>query len=98
MIEENKYRSDVMKKYFNKELVMSTEGNENFQNVTKLQICDNSYVDNDVKVRDHRHITGKYRGLAHRGCIINVKVNPKIPVVFHNLKTSYYAKIRQIQY
>ena len=36
MIEENKYRSDVMKKYFNKELVMSTEGNENFQNVTKL--------------------------------------------------------------
>ena len=38
-------------------------------------------------VRDHRHITGKYRGLAHRDCIINVKVNPKIPVVFHNLKT-----------
>ena len=53
-------------------------------------------------VRDHRHITGKYRGLAHRDCIINVKVNPKIPVVFHNLKNiwfpSYYAKIRQIQY
>ena len=30
-------------------------------------------------------MTGKYRGSAHRGCNINVKLNHKIPVVFHNL-------------
>ena len=44
------------------------------------------YIDNDVKVRDHCHITGKYRGSAHRNCNINLKLNHKIPVVFHNLK------------
>ena len=32
------------------------------KNSTKCQICDNACVDGDVKVRDHCHITGKYRG------------------------------------
>ena len=86
MIEESKYCSDVMKKHFNKELVMTKEDNEYFKNSTKCWICDNDYVDNDVKVRDHCHIRGKYRGPAHRDCSINLKLNHKIPVVFHNLK------------
>ena len=30
MIEESKYRSDVTKKHFNKELVLTKEGKENF--------------------------------------------------------------------
>ena len=38
MIEENKYCSDVMKKKFNKELVMTNEDNENFKNSTKCWI------------------------------------------------------------
>ena len=38
------------------------------------------------KVRDHYHISGKYRGAAHWSCIINLKISKKIPVLFHNLK------------
>ena len=86
MIEESKYCSEVMKKHFNKELVMTKEDNEDFKNSTKCWICDNDYVDNDVKVRDHCHITGKYRGSAHRDCNINLKLNHKISLVFRNLK------------
>ena len=52
----------------------------------KCWICDNDYVDNDVKVRDHCHFTGKFRGSAHRDCNINLILNHKIPVVFHDLK------------
>ena len=40
-------------------------------------------------VRDHDHMTGKYRGAAHNECNFNLKLNPKtapIPVFFHNLK------------
>ena len=48
--------------------------------------CDNGYIDNDVKVRDHCHITRKYRVSAHRYCNINVKLSPKIPVVFRSFK------------
>ena len=48
MIEESIYCSDVMKKHFHKELVMTEEDNENFKNSDKCWICDNDYVHNDV--------------------------------------------------
>ena len=32
MTEESKYTSDAMKKHFNKELLMTKEDNENFEN------------------------------------------------------------------
>ena len=32
------------------------------------------YIDNNVKVRDHCHITGKCRGSVHRNCSISLKV------------------------
>ena len=86
MIEESRYCSNVGKKHFNKELVMSKADNEDFENSTKCWICDNTYADSDVKVRDNCHIIGKYRGSSHRDCNINVKLNYKIPVVFRNLK------------
>ena len=78
-----------MKKRFHKELVMTKEGNESLgrqKNSTKCWICHNYYVDNYVKIKDHCQITGKYRGSAHRDCNIDLILNPKIHVVFHNLK------------
>ena len=40
-------------------------------------------------VKDHCHMTGKYRGAAHSQCNLKLRINPKtdqIPVVFHNLR------------
>jgi len=37
----------------------------------------------------HCHITGKYRGAAHKACNLKLRIKPEkapIPVVFHNLK------------
>ena len=65
---------------------MTKEDNGSFKNSIKCWICDNMYVDNDVKVKDHCHITGKYRCSAHRDYSFNLKLNRKFPVVFHNLK------------
>ena len=59
---------------------------EDFENSTKCWICENDYIDTDVKIRDHCHITGKYRGSALRDCNINVKSNHKNPVVFYKLE------------
>ena len=70
-----------------KKHLMYKEDNKDFENITKCWICDNAYVDCDVKVRDHCHITGKYRGSAHRDCNINVKLNHIIAVMFYNLKS-----------
>ena len=57
------YCRKVMKKHFNKNLAMNAEENENFE---KTNICC-KLIDFDQKVRDHCHITGKYRGAAHWG-------------------------------
>ena len=81
MIKESKYYIEVMKKHFNKELMMTKKDNENFKSSTKCWICDNDYDD----VNDHCHITGKYSGSKHRDFNINCKSNHKIPVKFHNL-------------
>ena len=86
MIEESKYCSEVMKKHFNKEFVMTKEDNEDFKNSTKCWTCDNDYIDNYIQVKDRCHITGIYRGSAQRDCNTNLKLNHKIPIVFHNLK------------
>ena len=39
------------------------------------------------RLRGHCNITGKYRGSAHRDCNTDVKLNHKLPIVFHNLMT-----------
>ena len=75
----------LWKKHFNKELAV-TKDDEDFENSVKSWICGHVYVESDVKVRDHFHVTGKYRGSAHRDCSINVKWNHKIPIVFHKIK------------
>ena len=51
---------------------MTKEGNQGFKSSTKYLIYENGYIDNKVKVRAHFHITGKYRGSAHRHCNINL--------------------------
>ena len=103
MIKESKYCSEMMKEHFNKELVVTKENNQDFKNTAKCWICDNDYFDKDVKLRDHCHITGKYRDSAHRDCNINLKLNHKGPAVFYMMLYfklwfwSYYARTRQIQ-
>ena len=48
---------------------MIKEDIENFKISTKCCICDNNYVDNDIKVKHHCHITAKYRNAANRDLI-----------------------------
>ena len=95
MVEERKYYSCMMKKHFDKELVMTKEDDENFESSAKCWICNNPFIEGDVKVRDHCYVTGKYKGAAHRDCNINVTLNCKIPIVFHNLKKYYAHHIMQ---
>ena len=52
---------------------MTKEDSEDIENSTKFYICDNAYVNSDLKARNHCHIPGKYIISVHRDCNINVK-------------------------
>ena len=75
-----------MKKHFNKNLIMSEEEEHLFQQSNSCWIC-KKLIDNDEeKVRDHCHVTGKFRGAAHETCNLNLQLTKKVPVIFHNLR------------
>ena len=85
ILEERKYCKKIMKDQFNKNLVM-TEEEHLFQQSNNCWICKKLIDNEDEKVRDHCHITGKFRGSAHWDCNINFQLNKKFSVIFHNLK------------
>ena len=74
----------MIKTHFSKNLIISAE-EEGFQLSNSCWICGKLFDVGDDKVRDHCHITGKYRGAAHWSCNINLKLSRKVPVIFLNL-------------
>ena len=89
MLEEVEYCKAVIKKHFNKPLVMTEDDEQRFRTMDGCYICGIKYTDKDVRVRDHCHITGKFRGSAHQECNLKLRIKPediKIPVTFHNLR------------
>ena len=86
MLEEVKYCKNILKYKFNKPLKMTKEDEKNVTNANKCHICNKKYIHKDIIVRDHCHITGKYRGSAHQDCNLNFRLTDKIPVIFHNLR------------
>ena len=54
ILEEKNYCKKIIKKHFNKNVVMPAEDK-----------CDKLFDSGDDKVRDYSQITGKYRGSAH---------------------------------
>ena len=89
MLEEVEHCKAVIKKHFNKPLVMTEVDEQHFKTMDGCHICGEKYTDKDVCVRDHCHITGKLRGSAHQECNLKLRIKPenlKIPVIFHNLR------------
>ena len=86
MLAEVKYCRNIVNNHFSKDLEMTDEDEESFERAEECHICKKPYTEGDVRVRDHCHVTGKYRGSAHQSCNLNFQLTHKIPVVFHNLK------------
>ncbi|XP_057299328.1 uncharacterized protein LOC130629953 [Hydractinia symbiolongicarpus] len=68
------------------DMIMSKTDIENFKTADSCHICNQKYIETDIKVRDHCHVTGRYRGSAHNDCNLSYRLTDKVPVVFHNLR------------
>lgn len=85
--EEIKKIRDQVLLHLNKEMIITPTEEKEYKKSTVCHICDGKIDDpKNWKVRDHCHVTGKYRGPAHKNCNVNFKLKKRIPVIFHNLK------------
>ena len=51
-------------------------------------ICKKIISNDEDKVRHHCHVTSKFRGAAHDSCNLSFQLTKKVPVIFHNLRSS----------
>ena len=80
---------EIYKKFkFPKSMIMTMHDKLVYDNFTLCHIC-NEELGKD-KVRDHCHMSGRFRGAAHEVCNLKYKVPKFFPVVFHNLSGYYY--------
>ena len=59
MIKESEFRSKVIEKEFHKSLTLTEKDHKDFNNFTKCWICEEAYEKDEVKVKDHAHVTTK---------------------------------------
>ena len=83
----------IYKKYYKKPKIMifNPKDQKDFQLATICLICEQDlFKDKEtgqlLKVRDHCHFTGEYRGAAHNECNLKGKKPLILPVIFHNLQ------------
>ena len=80
-----------------KDIIMTEENEEDYRVISVFRFCEKN-IESD-KVRDHCHLTGKYRGPAHSICNINVTQDQSnfILFIFHNLSNydchMFYKKL-----
>ena len=60
--------------------MMTNEGEEIYYNSQICWICKEEL--NTDKVKDHCHVTGKFRGAGH----LKLRIPRKLPIIFHNLQ------------
>ena len=86
LININKISNKLMYKIKDaKSMIFTNEDKKNYNNNNICHICNKEIINN--KVRDHCHLTGKFRGPAHNDCNINYNYKYfKIPVFIHNSK------------
>ena len=85
----NKYEAEIQ------DMIFTPEDKLAYTNATHCHICNlplkkdtcgaTSEASDDITVRDHCHLTGKFRGAAHQSCNLNYKIPKFYPVVIHNL-------------
>lgn len=66
LFDEAKHCSKTLEKKFKKEMVLTMEDERKYKKSKTCHICGGVYTEQDVKVREHWHVTGKFRGVAHR--------------------------------
>ena len=84
VLDKRKWTKQITKQYFHKRLRMTIEDEQKYQDSQNCWICNEEL--NANKVRDHCHVTGKFRGAAHDKCNLKLRMPRKLPIILHSLQ------------
>ena len=84
ILKEYEHHKKVVRKHFNKNLIISEE-EEQYQSSNTCWICKKLIDHDEVKVRDHCHVTGSLEAQLI-GVVPNIQLTKNVPVIFHNLR------------
>ena len=79
VINQNKRIKEIITNHFNKEFIMTAQQEESYNNSQICWICNEEL--NADKVRDHCHISGKFRGAAHNQCNLKLRIPKMFPIL-----------------
>ena len=105
MCKKLKERAMTIINYEKKKMIpLTKEENKSYKEQETCHICEEKFcIDKDDenyknkrKVKDHCHVTGKFRGAVHSKCNLNYKVPKYIPVIIHNASYDTYFIINQL--
>ena len=72
--------------YTNVPLMMTDDDYAQYDQITRCQFCECAFTEGNPKVRDHCHLSGRYRFALCSHCNLTyAKTRPKLLVVFHGL-------------
>ena len=69
--------------------IVTEKDKKKFTEADTCWICKDKFDEENNKVWDHCHITGKFRGPAHNACNLKLQIQAwktPIPVIFHNFR------------
>ena len=80
--------NEIGKLYKNpKDMIFGVKDKVNHDKAIRCYVCKGKFgCKGYKKVRDHCHLTGRYRGAAHSVCNLKIRRPNYIPIVFHNLE------------
>lgn len=84
LLEEQREIKEILKR--NEPMVMTAEDEKRFSEATHCFLCGEPFLDERDKVRDHCHISSRYRNALHLLCNLLYKPPSFIPVILHGLK------------
>ena len=65
-------------------IIYTQQNKQDFVNATHCDLCEKPLGAD--RVRDHCHLTGKFRSALHNSCNLLYKLSKKVLVLFHNGK------------
>ncbi|KAF0094191.1 MAG: hypothetical protein FD144_5943, partial [Rhodospirillaceae bacterium] len=68
------------------EMSMTWRDWDKYRAATHCTGCKKAFVDGDVKVRDHCHLSGRFRGVMHQACNLKSRQVKHLHVFIHNFR------------